>query len=138
MKPILTLTLPLLLSTLFFTGTSSVESLEKMEVRSAASAETSLNRYARRVQDRVYRNWQTPASLEDYNDELETAEVSFWVLHDGRILGAKVLRSTGEEELDDLALQAVERSKPLPKFPDDLKERNSMKVSIRFRYVANR
>ncbi len=136
-KPSLQLALLAVFTLLCAGNVSGAEALDRMEVRSAVSSEVSLIRYAHRLQDKVYANWQTPDSLEDFDEDLKPAVVSFWVLHDGRILGAKVQKSTGEEELDDLALKAVQRSKPFPKFPDDLKERNSMKVSIQFRYIAN-
>ena len=65
------------------------------------------------------RNW-TPPGQGVLGRSAPNVLVSITVARDGRILGQRVVRSSGNAALDRSVLEAVEQSNPLPAFPREL------------------
>lgn len=70
--------------------------------------------------DHLYRVNQAVLEALDYRGRRVTVDVRVIVGRDGRVLGARVLRSTGDPELDRAAEAVVIAASPLPRMSDDM------------------
>jgi TonB family protein len=87
--------------------------------------------YADRLMRTLSRNWDPPAWQPKYEEGIFT-QVFFIIQSDGRIVNARVERSSGWKELDDSALRAVRRSSPVEPLPSAY-GRSSVKTHACFR-----
>lgn len=88
-----------------------------------------LSLYVGTIREKVLSNWKSPLGAE-HNEVV----VSFFVFPQGNIGKPFVDNSSGEDQLDTLAVRAILDSEPFPKFPAELKEPN-LHITIRFKYV---
>lgn len=88
-----------------------------------------LSLYAGAIEEKIYSNWKSP--LGSKSNEVH---VSFFLFPKGNIGKPFVEKSSGNEQLDALAIRAILDSEPFPGFPPDLKE-PSLHFTIHFRYI---
>ncbi|MFQ5450031.1 MAG: energy transducer TonB [Nitrospinaceae bacterium] len=93
-------------------------------------SEDILSRYIGIVREKVYKKWYEPLA-ERHDKEVV---VSFFIFPKGNINKPSLIKSSGVEQLDSLALRAVLESVPFPNFPKELKFSN-LNISIHFKYV---
>lgn len=60
--------------------------------------------------------------------------VEFQILPDGTMINEKVTETSGSRELDNSALFALRKAKPLKKLPDDLKKEKEVIINFTFDY----
>lgn len=82
-----------------------------------------LRMYELQIYDAIKRNWSYPVDLSSAEDHagLE-AVVVMQVRRDGRILRVSLEKRSGNALFDQSVLKAIERSDPLPPFPDFYRE----------------
>jgi len=80
--------------------------------------------------ERVLKLHWTPPKLT--NNAKVTVE--FQILPDGTIINEKVIETSGNRELDNSALFAIRKAKPLRKLPDDLKNEKEVIINFTFDY----
>ncbi|MBI4389976.1 MAG: TonB C-terminal domain-containing protein [Nitrospinae bacterium] len=88
-----------------------------------------LSLYVGTIREKVLSNWKSPLGAE-HNEVV----VSFFIFPQGNIGKPFADNSSGEDQLDTLAIRAILDSEPFPKFPAELKEPN-LHITIRFKYV---
>lgn len=95
------------------------DELEKMEKSDLMATGDFTNvSYSDAVYSRVYESWQTPSKALAQQEGL-TVAVRFQIMKDGRVIQLKIEKSSGNELLDNSALQAIRDAAPLPPLPDD-------------------
>ena len=97
------------------------------ETESEVSSVLSL--YMGEVLKRVFSKWKEPLGLHD-NDLL----VSFTIFSKGNIKNPAIRKSSGDKNLDSIAVRAIINSAPFPELPEEL-HRPNLKVIINFKYV---
>ena len=97
------------------------------ETESEVSSVLSL--YMGEVLKRVFSKWKEPLGLHD-NDLL----VSFTIFSKGNIKNPAIRKSSGDKNLDSIAVRAIIDSAPFPELPEEL-HRPNLKVIINFKYV---
>ncbi len=85
--------------------------------------------YVAEVERLVMANWKSPVGAEH-----NQVRASFVIYPAGKIELPKLVQSSGNEVLDNLALRAISASEPFPPFPRELKEPN-LHIVVHFRYV---
>ncbi len=90
----------------------------KPDARLRVAGGTGSNPYLARVQARIAGFWTSPPV--DKSGRGMTAVVGFRLERDGRISSVTVEQSSGNEQYDHAARQAVQNAVPLPPFPPDL------------------
>ena len=85
--------------------------------------------YIGEVERRVLSNWKSP-----FGTDHQEVQVSFYIYPAGKIDRPVLIRSSGNDMLDNLALRAISDSEPFPPFPRELKEPN-LHITIHFHYV---
>ena len=88
-----------------------------------------LSHYVGQVYKRVYSNWKTPFGV-----KFKDVVVSFSIFPKGNIDNPVIRESTGDKNLDAIAVNAILSSVPFPTLPDELLRPN-LKISIVFKYV---
>lgn len=91
--------------------------------------EDALSRFVGLVHQRIFSHWRNPLGAGH-----SLAQVSFYIFRDGNISQPRLARSSGDEQLDRLALLAIKDSEPFPAIPSELKEPN-LHITINFKYV---
>jgi TonB family protein len=81
--------------------------------------------YAQQIQDGVTRNWNQLRGGEG------RVQVYFRIKKDGKVEAARVEISSGREDLDDFALQAVRRT-TLPRLPEEF---DGETLGVRFWFI---
>jgi len=94
-----------------------------------AQASDPLSKYVGRIYQKIYKNWRNPIGAGQ-----NVVKVSFFIFRAGNINQPKLVVSSGDDQLDKLALQAVKDSAPFPAFPSALKEPN-LHLTLNFKYV---
>lgn len=94
-------------------------------VKNKISGKASLSNYKGRLRSRLLRNVRS-------SSKSGTVYISFTILKSGQISGLRVYKSSGNKQLDKLALNTARRASPFPPLP---RGRQSLKVTapIRFR-----
>ena len=87
--------------------------------------------YIDKVYKRVYSKWKTPLGTKDNNVRVN---ITFNIFKGGNIDKPVISKSTGDENLDSLALKAIHDSAPFPPLPKEWKPPH-LKVNMLFRYV---
>lgn len=93
------------------------------------SPSDTLSLYAGAIEEKIYSNWKSPLGAKS-----NEVYVSFFLFPKGNIGKSFVEKSSGNEQLDALAIRAILDSEPFPAFPPDLKE-PSLHFTIHFKYV---
>lgn len=91
-----------------------------------------LSKYVGDVYAKVYANWKDP--LGGGNGMVR---ISFLVFPRGDIAMPKILKSSGDRKLDNLAIRAIKNAVPLPPFPKEIKEPN-LPLIFEFTYVPSK
>jgi len=90
---------------------------------------TVMQLYQANVHNWIAGNWSYPVALQR-GDDLE-ATVLLQVQRDGSITSSRFVRKSSEPVFDESVLRAVERSNPLPPFPESY-TRSHEEIEIRF------
>jgi len=90
-----------------------------------------LSKYVGDVYAKVYANWKDPLGGGD-----GMVRISFSVFPRGNIAMPKILKSSGDRKLDNLAIRAIKNAVPLPPFPKEIKEPN-LPLIFEFTYVPS-
>lgn len=85
-----------------------------------ASDLTTFQAYAGRLPDLVRPNWRLPSFL--MGKKLK-CRVRVWIAQNGEIVRAEVYQTSGDNEYDQKAIEAVKASSPFPKLSNDLVKR---------------
>ncbi|MCH8207906.1 MAG: TonB family protein [Nitrospinae bacterium] len=88
-----------------------------------------LSRYVGVIREKVMSNWKSPLGAE-HNQVL----VTFYLYSGGNVGEPIIEKSSGNSQLDALALRAIANSAPFPKFPSEFKHPN-LHISIHFKYI---
>lgn len=91
-----------------------------------------LSKYIGEVYVKIYKNWKDP--LGGGNGRVQ---VSFSIFPRGNIAMPKILKSSGDPKLDNLAIRAIKNAVPLPPFPKEIKEPN-LPLILKFDYVPKK
>lgn len=73
-----------------------------------------------------FRYYPASASVLDIQG---TAMVAFTLTRDGSLLDPKIVKSTGDEELDQAALETLKKAQPLPKIPESMTD-DKLKLTL--------
>lgn len=92
--------------------------------------------YLRIMESKIYHNWDT-FSVEFYVSHPVSVTVYFRVDRSGSLREIRVEQSSGDEEIDRSAMEAVSRSAPLPSLPPGYIE-DSLEVHFGFTLEPNR
>lgn len=87
------------------------------------------SKYVHEVKNKIYQNWGSPKV--EQNARLRA---SVWVFPKGNIDPPTLMQSSGNKELDNLAIEAIRASEPFPPFPKEFKEPN-LKIVVHFDYA---
>jgi len=90
---------------------------------------TLLSLYVGEIRKIIFSKWKTPL----LSGDSETV-AAFFIFAKGNIDKPVLEKSSGNEQLDTLALRAILDAEPYPPFPEDLKYSN-LHITIRFKYV---
>ncbi len=101
------------------------------QIVSHVPADPRLSFWASRVKKKAEALWNPPTGLEISGKA--TAVVNFKVARDGTVSDAALSGSTGNGDLDDLALQSVQRMERVPPLPENYPE-EQVQVSYEFVY----
>jgi protein TonB len=91
-----------------------------------------LSKYVGEVYVNIYKHWKDP--LGGGNGRVQ---VSFSIFPKGNIAMPKVLKSSGDPKLDNLAIRAIKNAVPFPPFPREIKEPN-LPLILKFDYVPKK
>ncbi len=108
---------------------------QRKKMASATSGELgdpgadALSLYLGLVKSKIDEHWKDPLG-----GGTGMVLVSFTIFPKGNIAMPKIVRSSGESKLDNLAIRAVKNAVPLPPFPREFKEPN-LPLTLKFDYV---
>ena len=91
-----------------------------------------ISKYVGDIYAKVYAHWKDP--LGGGNGMVQ---ISFSVFPRGNIAMPKILKSSGDRKLDNLAVRAIKNAVPLPPFPKEIKEPN-LPLIFEFTYVPSK
>ena len=91
-----------------------------------------LTLYVGEVYKRVYSRWKQPIGL-----KFDDVMVSFTIFLKGNISNPVTRKSSGDKNLDSLAVRAIMDSVPFPVLPKNL-HRSNLKMNIMFKYVPEK
>ena len=102
------------------------------DVESELEVSSILSLYIGKVYKRIYSKWKTPLG-----STFEDVVVSFTIFSKGNIDAPEISKSTGDKNLDSIAVRAIIDSVPLPELPKEL-NRSNLKIKIVFKYVSEK
>jgi TolA protein len=122
---------------------SGIRDLKMAEIKRRVAAPTAsgemgdpaadaLSKYVGEVYVKIYKHWKDP--LGGGNGRVQ---VSFSIFPKGNIAMPKILKSSGDPKLDNLAIRAIKNAVPLPPFPKEIKEPN-LPLILKFDYVPKK
>jgi colicin import membrane protein len=106
------------------------------EVSRGGVAQTSVRMqlYRSEVESRIKENWSYPALLSPDKEKGLEAVVLLEVKSDGKILRSRIQKKSSDVLFDQSVIRAIERSDPLPAFPEGyLKTREDMVITFNLR-----
>ena len=112
--------------------------IQKSAAAPAASGESGdptadvLSFYLGLVKSKIDEHWKDPLG-----GGTGMVHVSFTIFPKGNIATPKVVKSSGESKLDNLAIRAVKNAVPLPPFPKEFKEPN-LPLTFEFTYETKK
>ena len=86
--------------------------------------------YQMEVETKIKSNWAYPMALRNQRDMEAVVEVK--VKRDGTVMDFKFIKPSLDSLFDNSIRKAIEKSKPLPPFPESYRE-NYDDIEIRFR-----
>jgi len=96
------------------------------------SNRAALSKYAGEVYLKIFKNWKDPLG-----GGSGRVKISFTIFPKGIISMPKILKSSGDPKLDNLAIRAIKNAVPLPPFPKEIKEPN-LPFIFNFDYVPSK
>lgn len=90
---------------------------------------TAMQIYQARVHEHIAANWSYPAALQPRGNP--EATILLRVQRDGKITSSRFVKRSTNSVFDDSVLRAVDRSDPLPPFPESYKK-SYEEIQIRF------
>ena len=102
------------------------------DAESESEVSTVLSLYIGKVYKRIYSKWKTPLG-----SKFEDVAVSFTIFSKGNIDAPVISKSTGDKNLDSIAVRAIIDSVPFPELPKEL-NRSNIKINIIFKYVSEK
>ncbi len=90
---------------------------------------TAMQIYQARIHEHIAANWSYPAALQPRGNP--EATILLRVQRDGKITSSRFVKRSTNSVFDDSVLRAVDRSDPLPPFPESYK-RSHEEIQIRF------
>ena len=113
--------------------TSHIPSVSNQNVNETPSY---LSLYFALIQNKAKSQWKNPSGIEILSEKETNKKtvVSFNIIRSGRIEDYKIDESSGNRMLDDLALEAVKNSDPLPPLPTEYHE-DFLRVFLDFNYT---
>jgi TonB family protein len=102
------------------------------DVESELEVSSILSLYIGKVYKRIYSKWKTPLG-----STFEDVVVSFTIFSKGNIDAPEISKSTGDKNLDSIAVRAIIDSVPFPELPKEL-NRSNLKIKIVFKYVSEK
>lgn len=111
----------------YFVSLSKIDNNQSV-LNSSLPPDANYVAYMRNLEQRVQSNWEQS----DYPKD-EAAITAFTINKNGAIAHLHVLRSSGSDKFDNLALDAVRKSNPVDSFPDYVKD-DSIQVQFAFFY----
>jgi TonB family protein len=96
-----------------------------------AGAQADFDQYLDQAKKRVESMWKYPAKSENLQ-----ATVKFNLDRAGRVSELKITRSSGRDDFDTSALEAVRKSSPFPPLLSILKRSETREVEMNFRQKA--
>lgn len=122
-------------------STEPPQACDPQASRSSASGSagaTTLTEWKSLLRHHLDRHKQYPADAERRGQQ-GAPHVFFTVCHDGRVLAARILRTSGVASLDQAGVDLVRRAAPLPAFPQGLPgEMFNLVVPVEFFLVSAR
>jgi TonB family protein len=115
-----------------------MSNLPRKVVGPAASGEVgepgadAISLYLGLVKSRIDEHWKDPLG-----GGTGMVQVSFTIFPKGNIAMPKIVKSSGESKLDNLAIRAIKNAVPLPPFPIDFKEPN-LPLTFEFNYEPSK
>ena len=101
------------------------------------NATQSLSEFLKAIRDKIKRSQRYPQSVRELVDD-STVQVQFTIRHDGTLVDAKVVTSSGSRALDAAALSAIRDATPFPPFPgDQAGETLRLEIPIVFQLKTN-
>ncbi len=119
---------------------SEIRSLKMAEIQKQAAVASGepgdpgadvISKYVGDVYTRVYAHWKDPLG-----GGTGMVQVSFSIFPRGNIAMPRVVKSSGDSKLDNLAIRAIKNAVPLPPFPKEIKEPN-LPLIFEFTYVPS-
>lgn len=101
------------------------------QIVSHMPADPRLSFWASRVKKKAETLWNPPTGIDILGDAKTV--VSFKVMRDGRVLEPKVETSSGNSDLDDLALRTIQRMEQVPPIPENY-DKDEIEVTYEFVY----
>jgi colicin import membrane protein len=92
-------------------------------------AGTAMQIYQARVHELIAGNWSYPVALETKGNP--EATVLLVVKRDGTIISSRLIKRSSNEVFDQSVMRAIERSNPLPPFPE-VYRKNHDEIQVRF------
>ncbi|MBQ3642366.1 TonB C-terminal domain-containing protein, partial [bacterium] len=83
-----------------------------------------MDNYANRVKETISANWETKTKIilnKSNGKDLQTSTI-FTINSDGTLKEVKIIRSSGNKEFDDMAIDAIKRSEKFELFPQEYKK----------------
>ncbi len=122
---------------------SEIRNLKMAEIQRRVAAPTAsvelgnpgadaLSKYVGEVYVKIFKNWKDPLG-----GGSGRVQVSFSIFPKGNIAMPKILKSSGDPKLDNLAVRAIKNAVPLPPFPKEIKEPN-LPLILKFDYVPSK
>jgi len=102
------------------------------EIKTEPETSSALSLYVGKVYKRVYSKWKTPLG-----SKFENVTVSFTIFSKGNINSPVIRKSSGDKNLDSIAVSAIIDSVPFPDLPEEL-NRPNLTVNIIFKYVPEK
>ena len=102
------------------------------ETKSESKVSSNLSLYVGEIYTRVYSKWKTPLG-----PKFKDVEVSFTIFSKGNINNPTVHKSSGDKNLDSIAVRAIIDAVPFPDLPQEL-DRSNLKINIVFKYVLEK
>lgn len=108
------------------------------DISSALSKpKVSQEQYMKSLQKKIKAEWNPPARKQKKN-----VVVLFSISKNGQLISPKIKTSSGDDEMDDAALMALERAAPFDPLPESIlkltkKNEHSKSVNVEFKFDYN-
>jgi len=109
------------------------EAVGDTEGQAPGATGIAMRMYQLAVEEWIKSNWSYPVALSDTDKDLETIVV-LRVRSDGSIIDSRITRKSSDPTFDRSVMRAIERSDPLPQFPEGYrKSQDEMEINFNLR-----